>query len=181
MTSKPHVSESVQQLSNSLVQELERVHDMLRRDLRACQDMADAARAGAPAADLREAVEQLATRSPHLRLGVDCLRFCTLVHSHHGGEDGILFPLVRRDAPHLAPVVDRLEADHRVVAGLLVQVEEAVARLEGPDGTDAAAQVGDTLDALSNHLLEHLTREEHALRPFLSSMDSWPTDERRPR
>ena len=179
MTSKPPISAPVYQPSNPLVHELERVHDMLRRDLRACQDMAGSARAGAPAADLRAAVEQMAGRTPHLRLGVDCLRFCTLVHNHHGGEDGILFPLVRRDAPHLAPVVDRLEDDHRVVARLLDHVEAAVAQLEGPDTTDAIGQVVDALDTLSNHLLEHLTREEQALRPFLLSMDSWPTDERR--
>lgn len=172
MTLNPHTSESRYHPTNPLVQELARVHDMLRRDLRACQEMADSAH-------LREAVEQMATRSPHLRLGVDCLRFCMLVHNHHGGEDGTLFPVVRRNAPHLAPVVDRLEDDHRVVARLLDHVEAAVAQLEGPDTTDAIGQVVDALDTLSNHLLEHLTREEQALRPFLLSMDSWPTDERR--
>ncbi|NUU18423.1 hemerythrin domain-containing protein [Cellulomonas humilata] len=162
--------------TNALIQELERVHDMLRHDLRACQDLADAARAGAPAAELRGAVDQLGRRSPHLRLGVDCMRFCGLVHAHHGGEDQTLFPLVRRDAPHLAPVVDRLEADHRVVSHLLDQIEAAVDRLDLQ--ADATRDVVEALDALSDHLLAHLTLEERALRPFLLSLDGWPTDER---
>jgi iron-sulfur cluster repair protein YtfE (RIC family) len=179
MTSTPRATDPAHEPpTNSLFQELERVHDMLRRDLRTCQELADSARAGAPAADLRGAVEQMATRSPHLRLGVDCLRFCALVHNHHGGEDTMLFPVVRRNAPHLAPVVDRLEADHRVVSRLLDQLEAAVDRLEEQDTAGATDQVVNALDALSDHLVSHLTREEQALRPFLLSMNSWPTDER---
>ncbi|WP_421740339.1 hemerythrin domain-containing protein [Cellulomonas sp.] len=164
--------------TNALILELERVHDMLRRDLRSCQDLAAAARAGAPATDLRGAVEQLGRRSPHLRLGVDCVRFCALVHAHHGGEDRTLFPVVRRDAPHLAPVIDRLEADHRVVSDLLDRIEAAVDRLADAGTADASRDVVDALDALSDHLLAHLALEEEVLRPFLLSMDSWPTTER---
>jgi iron-sulfur cluster repair protein YtfE (RIC family) len=180
MTRHPQTPEpDAEPATNPLVQELERVHDLLRRDLRACHDLAESARAGAAPAELRGAVEQLATRSPHLRLGVDCLSFCSLVHRHHGGEDSVLFPLVRQNAPQLAPVVDRLEADHRLVSRLLDEVEAAVERLEQSDIPDATDQVVEALDDLSSHLLAHLTREEHALRPFLLSMDSWPEDERR--
>jgi iron-sulfur cluster repair protein YtfE (RIC family) len=180
MTSTTSPSESHEPLTNPLVQELARVHEILRRDLRACQELAESARAGAAGADLRGAVEQLAASSPHLRLGVDCLRFCSLVHDHHGGEDTTLFPLVRRTAPSLAPVVDRLEADHRKVSRLLDAVESAVRRLES--GSAAATdQVASALDALSDHLLAHLTLEEDKLRPFLLSLDDWPSDERRSR
>lgn len=165
--------------TNSLVEELARVHDMLRRDLRACQDLARAARTDPEAAGLREAVDRLGRRSPHLRLGVDCVRYCALVHSHHGGEDTTLFPVVRRQAPHLAPVVDRLDEDHRLVARLLDRVEAAARRLDGPAA--AAGEVADALDALADHLLAHLTLEERSLRPFLLSLDGWPTDGRTPR
>ena len=164
--------------SNHLTQELERVHDRLRSDLRACQELAVAVRAGAPAADLRAALAHVASRSPHLRLGVDCLRFCELVHRHHGGKDTQLFPVVRRTAPHLAQVVDRLEADHRQVSRLLFRVEAAVDQLDEPDAGDAVELVAGALQALADHLLTHLAVEEEALRPFLLSMDEWPADER---
>lgn len=162
------------QHTNPLVQELERVHEMLRRDLRACQDLAAATGAGAAPEDLRHAVGQLARRSPHLRLGVDCLRYCRLVHAHHGGEDTRLFPIVRRDAPQLAGVVDRLEADHRTVSGLLDAVESAAGELDGADPDEARRRLAGTLDALSRHLLEHLEVEERALRPVLLTYDAWP-------
>lgn len=166
--------------TNPLVEELLRVHDLVRHDLRACQELAASARRGAQAADMRGAVEQLTRRSPHLRLGIDCLRFCSLVHSHHHGEDETLFPVVRRTAPALAPVVDRLEADHRLVASLLARVEKALDGLvgSGEDDGEATGEVVDALEALADHLLTHLTYEEESLRPFLLSMDNWPTDER---
>ena len=160
--------------TNPLVQELERVHDTLRHDLRTCQDLTDAALTGAPAADLRSAVGQLAARSPHLRLGVDCVRYCRLVHAHHAAEDTSLFPVVRRSAPHLDRVVDRLEADHRVVSDLLDEVEAAAHRLDGPDPAGARIQLAASLGALSGHLLEHLEVEERVLRPVLLSWEKWP-------
>ena len=165
---------STTEATNPLVQELERIHDRLRHDLRTCQDLAEAALTGAPSADLRAAVGQLGVRSPHLRLGIDCLRYCQLVHAHHGAEDASLFPVVRRSAPHLSAVVDRLEADHRVVSDLLDAAEAATHGLDGPDPADARARLVDALAALSRHLLEHLEVEERVLRPVLLSWEEFP-------
>lgn len=159
--------------TNPLVQELVRVHDLLRHDLRICQDLADTALTDAPA-DLRTAVGRLAVRNPHLRLGVDCLRYCRFVHAHHHGEDASLFPAVRRSAPHLGPVVDRLEADHRVVSDLLDAVEAAADQLGGPDPVAARTWLVDALGVLSRHLLEHLEVEERVLGPVLLSWEHWP-------
>jgi hypothetical protein len=161
--------------TNPLVQELARVHDLLRRDLRTCQDLADAALTGAPPAELRKAVGRLAARSSHLRLGVDCLRYCHFVHDHHRGEDASLFPAVRRKAPHLGTVVDRLEADHRVVSDLLDAVEAAAHQLDGPDPVAATTRLVDALGVLSGHLLEHLEIEERVLGPVLLSWEQWPS------
>lgn len=168
---------STRDVTNPLVLELQRVHDLLRRDLRTCQDLAAAALTGASPADLRSAVGQLAARSPHLRLGVDCLRYCQLVHRHHGAEDASLFSVVRRSAPHLGTVVDRLEADHRVVSSLLDKVEEAAHQLDGPDPAEARTRLVDALGTLSRHLLEHLEVEERVLRPVLLSWEQWPVSE----
>jgi hemerythrin-like domain-containing protein len=129
---------------------------------------------GAPSADLRTTVDRLAVRNPHLRLGVDCLRYCEFVHAHHGAEDASLFPAVRRSAPHLATVVDRLEADHRAVSGLLDAVEAAADQLDGSDPAGARTRLVDALGALSRHLLEHLEVEERVLEPVLLSWGDWP-------
>lgn len=167
MTATPDVT-------NPLLRELRWVHDMLRRDLRSCGELADAALAGAPATHLRDDLERLASRSPLFQLKVNCLRYCQLVHAHHGAEDVALFPAVRRSAPDLGAVVDRLEADHRVVSDLLDEVEAAARQLDGANSANARARLVDALTTLSSHLLDHLDREEEALAPVLLTWDHWP-------
>jgi hemerythrin superfamily protein len=163
--------------ANPLLRELERVHDTLRRDLRTCRDLADAALAGVPTAHLRDALDQLGDRSPLFQLKVNCLRYCELVHAHHGAEDASLFPAVRASAPELGAVIDRLEADHRLVSDLLDQVEVAAAQLDDVETATARQLLADTLAALSRHLLEHLDVEEEALAPVFMTWQSWPPND----
>jgi iron-sulfur cluster repair protein YtfE (RIC family) len=162
--------------ASPLLRELERVHDMLRRDLRTCRDLADAAMTGVPAVHLRDTLGQLASRGPLFQLKVNCLRYCELVHAHHGGEDESLFPAVRASAPHLGAVVDRLEADHRLVSDLLDQVEFAAAQLDDVEAITSRKRLADALTALSRHLLEHLDVEEEALAPVLRAWQGWPPE-----
>lgn len=164
MTATPEVT-------NPLLRELKWVHDMLRRDLRTCRALADAASAGAPAARLRDELGRLASRGPLFQLKVNCLGYCRLVHAHHGGEDAALFPAVRRGAPQLGAVVDRLEADHRIVSDLLDEVEAAARRL---DDAGARTRLVEALTELSAQLLDHLDREEEALAPVLLTWAHWP-------
>lgn len=164
MTATPEVT-------NPLLRELKWVHDMLRRDLRTCRALADAASAGAPAARLRDELGRLASRGPLFQLKVNCLGYCRLVHAHHGGEDAALFPAVRRGAPQLGAVVDRLEADHRIVSDLLDEVEAAASQL---DDAGARTRLVDALTELSAQLLDHLDREEEVLAPVLLTWAHWP-------
>ncbi|MGN9912850.1 hemerythrin domain-containing protein [Phytohabitans sp. LJ34] len=157
----------------SLFGELLRVHDMLRRDLAAVKEIAAAAAAGEPAVRVRDGLDALHARGPLLQLKANCLGYCQLVHAHHGGEDGMLFPAVRRAAPHLAGTVDRLEEDHRTVSDLLDKIE-AAARDLGSDGDAARVRLVEALDSLTTHLHEHLAFEEQALAPVLRTWTHWP-------
>jgi hypothetical protein len=160
--------------ANPLLRELQRVHDTLRRDLRTCRDLADAALAGAATGHMRDTLDRLGARSPLFQLKVNCLRYCEFVHAHHGAEDASLFPAVRRSAPHLGAVIDRLEADHRLVSGLLDEIEEAAGTLDDVGSTAARQRLADALAALSRHLLEHLDVEENALAPVFLTWQGWP-------
>jgi hypothetical protein len=163
--------------ANPLLQELRRVHDTLRRDLRTCRDFADAALAGAPATHLRDALDRLGARSPLFRLKLNCLRYCELVHAHHNAEDAELFPVVRAGAPRLGAVIDRLEADHRLVSALLDRIEAAATRLDDAETATARQRLADALTALSRHLLEHLDVEEEALAPVFMTWPGWPPND----
>ena len=103
---------------------------------------------------------------------MNCLRYCAFVHEHHTNEDVALFPAVRRSAPQLGATVDRLESDHRVVAGLLDEIEAAARDLDG--AAAARGRLVEALGTLSAHLLEHLAFEEEALAPVLASWKAWP-------
>src|SRR6478672_5443696 len=109
--------------SQGLIRQLRWVHDMLRRDLAAVRDLATRVAGGAGTAEVRADLRGLQSRSLLFQLRANCLGYCQIVHLHHGHEDAVLFPAVRRAAPHLADTVDRLEADHRAVSALLDQIE----------------------------------------------------------
>ena len=82
------------------------------------------------------------------------------------------FPGIRRANPTLNPVVDKLMADHRVVAAILDRIERAGIALDAVPG--ARADLVDALTLLSDHLLTHLEYEEENLTPTLSRLTEWP-------
>jgi iron-sulfur cluster repair protein YtfE (RIC family) len=159
---------------NVLLQELKWVHDLIRRDLRSCRQLADDVANGASPTEIRAQVEELKTHGGLFLLRMNCLRHCQFVHSHHGHEDHLLFPALRRTAPDLSEVVDKLQADHRSVSDLLDEVVAVAVRLGPPGAADERRHLVAALEQLSATLLEHLAYEEENLGPVLASWDMWP-------
>jgi iron-sulfur cluster repair protein YtfE (RIC family) len=157
-----------------LVRELRRVHDTLRNDLARLRVLGDQVMANATPASIRTEIAQLQTTSPLWQLQVNCLTYCRFTHQHHTGEDVALFPALRAFDPALESVVDRLEADHRLVSNILEQVEAGAERLTGDDTPVTRRQIRDALAALAQHLLAHLDYEEDAISPTLRQWQSWP-------
>ena len=120
---------------------------------------------------MRAGLAALETQGPLFQLRANCLGYCQLLHSHHGGEDDLLFPAVRRAAPHLDAAMDRLESDHREVATLLDEIEALADDLERVPARHALVEV---LNRLSAELLEHLAFEEATIGPVLDGWDGWP-------
>jgi Hemerythrin HHE cation binding domain len=151
----------------ALYQDLLWVHGLLRQDLATVERLAVEAVEGAAAEDVVAGVRALETTGPLWRLRASCLHYCRFVHHHHRLEDMALFPELRRVNPALGPVVERLQDDHRMVAGLLEAVESAASVLERDDGSEARAAVAGALDALAAHLLSHLELEEASVAETL--------------
>jgi len=159
---------------NVLLEELKWVHALIRADLRVCRGLASDMANGTPSSEIRSQIQALQTRGPLFQLRTNCLRHCRFVHAHHGHEDIGLFPAVRKAAPRLGGIVDRLEDDHRRVSGLLDDVEAAAYQLDSPADEVARQRLADALKELSEHLLEHLSFEEQVLAPVLLTWDRWP-------
>jgi iron-sulfur cluster repair protein YtfE (RIC family) len=177
MTTDQHDQATIGQATGprpaTLAAELRWVHDMLRRDLITIQQLAVRVSEGALAAELERELHSLQTNGPLFQLRVNCLSYCQTLDSHHRNENAILFPAVRRAAPQLAATVDRLEADHLIVASLLTEIDEFANDLADSSTRNALV---DALDDLSSNLLRHLELEEASLQPILESWSSWPED-----
>src|SRR5690349_748387 len=107
----------------AMAEELRWVHGIVRSNLQTIEKLVTQLNAGAPAEEIRGQINDLAANSALWTLRVNCFRYCNLVHTHHKLEDVALFPRLRRFHPALAPVVDKLEADHVVVSQYLDEVE----------------------------------------------------------
>jgi hypothetical protein len=156
----------------ALFQELLWVHGIIRSNLETITQLSDQVSNGVPLAQVRAQLDELASTSVVWRLRVNCLQYCHLVHHHHHLEDVALFPGLRRINPRLCPVIDKLEADHVVVARYLDEVEAAAARLSLEEA--ARAELAAALRGLAGHLLGHLDYEETNLAPTLRRLTGWP-------
>ncbi len=141
------------------------VHDHLRGELDQIYDLIDQVAAGTlDAGAARSAINEMTMRQNNWTLGTYCESYCRVVTVHHTIEDQSMFPYLRRRDPRLAPVIDRLQAEHRVIHDVLDGVDQALVAFVAAGG-DAAALTGlrHAADLLSDTLRSHLAYEEREL------------------
>ena len=160
---RPYEGATPEQLQHHLVREFLGIHTLFRREL----------------ANMLRFVTELMTRpellaGPQSRMYVQQLAQATyhytqLLHFHHHGETGMLFPALREKGLD-DPVIERLNAEHDEIAALIDQL----------DGTLHSAavfhpQVVDSdLRCLSDALRNHLAYEEEHVCPLLTRFSQWP-------
>ncbi|MEV5894798.1 LLM class flavin-dependent oxidoreductase [Nonomuraea fuscirosea] len=138
------------------------VHDHLRAELAQLRDLADQVAAGTlDAGAARDHISTMTMRQNNWTLGAYCESYCRLVTMHHSAEDAMVFPHLRRVAPGLAPVLDRLREEHQAIHKVLERVDRAlVAFVTDPAGL---ADLRAAVDLLTDTLLSHLSYEEREL------------------
>ncbi|BCB76129.1 hypothetical protein GCM10022251_68030 [Phytohabitans flavus] len=94
-----------------------------------------------------------------------CTSFCDALERHHTGEDGGLFPALRRKFPELAPMIDKLAEDHWLIAGILRRVGE----LATAHNADPAAVAGE-LDGLAAIMDSHFAFEERRIGSAIDAL-----------
>ncbi|MGW0024108.1 hemerythrin domain-containing protein [Rhodococcus sp. NPDC003383] len=128
------------------------VHSALRRDLLRTRTVLDTG----PVSDDRRA-----------RLADHILWMMDFLHHHHEGEDTGLYPLVVRLNPEAAPLVHRMDEDHRRIEPAMVEVGSAARRFARAE-SGSRAGLSAALTALTDVLLPHLEREELDMMPVVS-------------
>ncbi len=150
---------------------LTQVHAHLRGELARIVEALDqlAARDDRPSAadvgDVRAFIQRLTSRQDRFSLGAFCAAYCGTVATHHAIEDHRMFPSIGAAEPALVPVLDRLGAEHEVIADLLVRFDATLVALvslgSGLDEVRAAA--GRLAAVLGSHLAYE---EEQLLGPL---------------
>lgn len=123
------------------------------------RDLVEQVAAGAAdAGQARSMINTMALRQNNWTLATYCETYCRMVAMHHTVEDRSLLPQLRRADPRLAPVIDRLEREHHVIADVLQRLDKALVAMVGePDGI---TRVRDELELLTD---THLSYEEREL------------------
>lgn len=161
-----HTEAVAAQQSSGAGAHLVEVHDGLRAELGRLRDIVEQVVAGEEQAHrARNAINELTMRQNNWTLGAYCAQYCRFVTGHHTLEDRSVFPHLRRSDPALAPVLDRLEAEHVVIHDVLEQLDDALVGLVS--GASGTAELQRVVDRLTQTLLDHLSSEESELVPAL--------------
>ena len=138
------------------------VHAHLRAELQRLRDVVSEVLDGrTSAAAARSHLHEMTLRQNYWTLGAFCAAYCRVVTMHHGIEDARLFPDLRAGDPALAPVLDRLEAEHVTIAAKLDAVDAALVALLADHAQAEGARAA--VDGLADALLAHLSYEEDQL------------------
>ncbi|WP_445256250.1 LLM class flavin-dependent oxidoreductase [Nocardioides aurantiacus] len=152
-------------------QHLVDVHDALRAELTQLRGVVEQVRSGLlQVGQARSVINTMTMRQNSWTLGAYCESYCRIVTGHHTLEDRSVFPHLRSRDPAVGPVLDRLHAEHEVVAAVLEDVDRALVGLVSADTTVGGAPtstaletLSGTVDHLTEVLLSHLAYEEREL------------------
>ena len=110
----------------------------------------------------RTLIARMTLRQNHWTLGSFCASYCRIVTIQHTVEDAHLFPTLSTVEPSLEPVLQRLGAEHEVIAEVLDRFDRTLVDLVYEEQgrqlptRSATAEIGELADELSALLLSHL-------------------------
>ncbi len=153
------------------------IHDHLRSEmLQIMQAVSQVAAGELGPGEARSLISRMTVRQNHWTLGSFCASYCRIVTIHHTVEDAHMFPALEEVEPSLGPVLERLGAEHEVIADVLDRFDWALVDLVREQdgaavaGQSGAAEIGALATELSNLLLSHLAYEEDELADGLARM-----------
>ena len=92
----------------------------------------------------------------------------TVLHHHHIGEDGNIWPLLLdRCGESVAPLVGQMEDQHQRVATLVGEIDEVLTIWRGSATIESREALVEALDRLIPALKEHLSAEEDRVVPLM--------------
>ncbi len=90
------------------------------------------------------------------------------LHTHHTGEDELLFPLLRERAALDPKLMDRMDAQHAQVNDAVAAVSRMLPAWTATADAAVGEQMAAFIDAMMPALIDHLAEEEQKLLPIVS-------------
>jgi hemerythrin-like domain-containing protein len=90
------------------------------------------------------------------------------LHTHHTGEDELLFPILRERTSLDPELMDRMDAQHAQVDDAVVAVNAELPAWTASADAAAGERMAAVIDAVMPTLIEHLAEEEQKLLPIVS-------------
>ncbi|QWF84989.1 hemerythrin domain-containing protein [Amycolatopsis sp. CA-230715] len=137
--------------------ELQTIHHRLERELKRIDR------------ELNRARTTKTTTSLSTDLLAHCHGFCSALTDHHVREDNGLFARLLAECPELKPTIERLKADHLVLAELIAEFEQLLDD-RSSNGTTTAHGLRAQLHRLHQRMSEHFGREEATLNAALDKL-----------
>ncbi|WP_265446478.1 hemerythrin domain-containing protein [Flexivirga meconopsidis] len=144
---------------------LRSLHEHLREALADIRAAVAAVIAGSAAPEsARASVNDAARVVGRGDLAHECVLFSRELEGHHGSEDTHMFPMLRAVEPAVAPVTERLAAEHHVIAEALEHLDRLLVRLMHDESDDAVlGEIAEFAAVFEQQLNSHLAYEEDQL------------------
>lgn len=172
-TSEPAPDVSFTAQGTLVGRHLVEVHEHYRGELRELRGLLERVTQGATTpAQARGALNRFAIRANNWTFGGLCQQECMALEEHHLTEDGSVFPYLRHRQPSLQPVLDRLDAEHRVIGDLLEDIDAALIHLV--HHPSEVGPISEAVDLLTDTMLSHFAYEECELIAPLAQHGFYP-------
>ncbi|MFI6865044.1 hemerythrin domain-containing protein [Streptomyces sp. NPDC050421] len=101
-------------------------------------------------------------------IGAHAREMLTFLHTHHTGEDELLFPLLRDRAALGQELMHRMDAQHAQVDDAVTAVDAELSAWTASADAAAGERMAARIDAMMPTLIEHLAEEEQEILPIAS-------------
>ncbi|MBU3067014.1 hemerythrin domain-containing protein [Nocardia sp. NEAU-G5] len=101
-------------------------------------------------------------------IGAHAREMLDFLHTHHTGEDELLFPLLRKRTPLDPDLMDRMDAQHAQVDDTVTAVNAELPVWTATADPATGEQMAARIEATMPTLIDHLAEEEQKLLPVVS-------------
>ncbi|MDI5973482.1 hemerythrin domain-containing protein [Streptomyces sp. SL13] len=101
-------------------------------------------------------------------IGAHAREMLDFLHTHHTGEDELLFPLLRERAVLDPELMDRMDTQHAQVDDAVTAIDAELPAWTASADPTAGGRMAAVIDAMMPTLIDHLAEEEQKILPIAS-------------